>query len=78
MKLKIGEKVRVTYKRGHGNHVVKIQKIGEILYINTKFIVVKFEKYKESFNITDMVTQGDKFLEVRRHKQWIKIEKEMF
>lgn len=77
MKLKIGDKVRVTYKRGHGNNVIERRKIGEIMYLNTRFIVVKFKNHKESFCIADIVAPIDKVLEVRKNEQWTEIERKM-
>lgn len=59
MNFELGQKVKICYKVNHmtGNKKLRIM-AGTIYQITKNFVVIQFEKYKESFKFIDFIT-GD-------------------
>lgn len=77
-KLKVGQTIRV----GFGERTNRVIKTGTIEKLEKHYLVVKYEKYKESYSYVDIITslysnrEEYKFL-VKVGKEWTRITKEM-
>lgn len=77
-KLKAGQTIRV----GFGERANRIIKTGTIEKLEKHYLVVKFDRYKESYSYVDIITslysdrEEYKFL-VKVGKEWTRITKEM-
>lgn len=74
--MKIGDKVQVNY---HGEYVVKNAKakFGKIVEITKHFIVIQYEKYRESFKKTDILAEGWVDMKLWNGSQWIDEDKKV-
>lgn len=74
--MKIGDKVRVTYKNEYFKGLPS-KREGIIAATTKHFLVVQFEKYKESFKKTDILAKGWVDMELKQGREWINVDKEM-
>lgn len=77
-KLRAGQTIRV----GFGERANRVIKTGIIEKLEKHYIVVNFDKYKESYSYVDIITslysdrEEYKFL-IKEGKEWTRITKEM-
>lgn len=77
-KLEVGQTIRV----GFGDRANRVIKTGIIEKLEKHYLVVKYEKYKESYRYVDIITslysdrEEYKFL-VKVGKEWTRVTKEM-
>lgn len=77
-KLKAGQSIRIGFRDGAN----KVIKTGVIEELEKHYLVVKYEKYKESYSYVDIITslysdrEEYKFL-VKVNKEWTRVTKEM-
>lgn len=73
--MKIGDRVKVVYEKERSNGRIPF-KVGEVVAITRKVIVVQFEKYRESFMKNEILAKGWIEIYKRAGKQWVKVSKE--
>jgi hypothetical protein len=59
MGININQKVRVV-PTGKGNKVIggqtATEKFGRVIFINKNLVVIRYKKYREAFNLADLVS----------------------
>lgn len=74
--MKIGDKVKVIYKNEYFKGL-PTKREGSITVITKHFLVIQFEKYKESFKKTDILAKGWVDMELKQGREWINVDKEV-
>lgn len=70
MKFEIGQKIKIESSEGTYPKKNKNIKIGEIVALTKRFIVIQYENYRESFSIGDF--QRYKIF-IRANRKWIQL-----
>lgn len=74
-KMKIGDRVKVVYQKERNTNGIPF-KVGEVVAITKKIIVVQFKNYRESFMKNEILAKGWIDVYKRIEKQWVKIDRE--
>lgn len=71
MKFEIGQKIKIESIEDSGRKRVKKDKIGEIVGVTSRVIVLQYKNYKESLSVADF--QKYKIF-IRADKKWIRLK----
>jgi len=71
MKFKIGQKIKVESIEEVGKKRLKKDKIGEIVSVTKRIIVLQYENYKESLSIADFQRYK---IYIRANKKWVQLK----
>jgi len=71
MKFEVGQQIKVEGSEGTFPKKTKITKIGKIIDVTKKIIVIQYKNYRESFSIADF-QQYEIF--IRANSNWIKLK----
>lgn len=71
MKFEIGQKIKIESSEGTFPKKTKTTKIGEIVEVTNKFIVIQYKNYRESYCIADF-QQYNIFIRVKN--EWIQLK----
>jgi outer membrane protein assembly factor BamA len=71
VEFKIGQKIKIESIEETGKKRLKTDKIGEIVEVTKRIIVLQFKNYRESLSVADF--QRYKIF-VRANKNWIQLK----
>lgn len=71
MKFEVGQTIKVEYSEGTYPEKKEVRKIGKIVEVTKRFIVIQYENYKESYIIADF-KQYDIFIKL--NKRWVQLK----
>lgn len=71
MKFEVGQKIKIESIEDNGRKRVKKDKIGEIVSVTKRIIVLQYENYKESLSVSDF--QKYKIF-VRFNGNWVRLK----
>ncbi|MDR3598426.1 hypothetical protein [Clostridium sp.] len=71
MKFEIGQKIKVESIEEVGKKRLKKDKIGEIVSVTKRIIVLQYEKYKESLSVADFQRYK---IYIRANKNWVQLK----
>lgn len=70
MKFEVGQTIKVESSEGTFPKKSKTTKIGKIVYVTKRIIVIQYKNYRESFNIADFQRYA---IFIRANNNWIKL-----
>jgi hypothetical protein len=71
MKFEIGQKIKIESSEGTFPKKSKTIKIGEIVSVTKRVIVLQFKNYKESLSVADFQKYN---IFIRANKKWIQLK----
>lgn len=71
MKFEIGQKIKIESSEGTFPKKSKTTRIGEIVSVTKRVIVLKFKNYRESFSVADFQKYN---IFIRANKKWIQLK----
>jgi hypothetical protein len=71
MKFEVGQKIKIEKSEEVGKRRLSSCKIGEIVSVTKRIIVLQYENYKESLSVADFQKYN---IFVRANKKWIRLK----
>lgn len=71
MKFKKGQTIKVEITEGTYPKKIKITKIGPIIEVTKRIIVIQYKNYRESFSIADFQQYN---IFIRTNKNWMQLK----